>query len=458
MGSPITFSGFNKIDFNLILNSIIEQERAPIRALEAQQRSLQVQNSSFGTLASKLGALETAAGDLADSETFGGRTVTNSSSTNLTVAATASAALGTYDIKVNELARAQVTGSTSAHADADTTVVATGGTLTIGGVAVTISNSVTLEGLAAAINSKDGIGVTATIVSPAAGSYQIVLTGKNTGATNSFTIQNALAGGSGITFLDTNDDGSSGDSEADNAVNATDAEVVVNNITVTSESNTIDTAIAGATITLLKKDPATTVTVTIGSDLESTKGYIQSLVTAYNELVNFAKQQTSAASRGETTSIGRDPLLRGLESTLSSVLSAEYEVGGTFTSLSEVGLGFSVTGELTFDSAVFDAAATTSTSNISALFTGGGGVTGAFAALQDSIKDYTDAGGLIPDLKERLTKQLAALGNRIDDFEQRLSTRRNALQQEFIATDLAITRMNSQLASLQGLGSQFRLF
>ena len=94
MGSPITFSGFNKIDFGLILNSIIEQESAPIRALQEQQRSLQVQSSTFSLLASKLGALGTAAGDLSNANTFGGRSVSNTSSTTLTVSATSSAALG----------------------------------------------------------------------------------------------------------------------------------------------------------------------------------------------------------------------------------------------------------------------------------------------------------------------------------------------------------------------------
>jgi len=60
MGSPITLSGFNSIDFNLILNTIMQQERQPVVALEAQKKSLDAQKSTFGSLASKLGALESA--------------------------------------------------------------------------------------------------------------------------------------------------------------------------------------------------------------------------------------------------------------------------------------------------------------------------------------------------------------------------------------------------------------
>ena len=36
MSSPITFSGFNSIDFNQILNAIMTAERAPMTALETQ--------------------------------------------------------------------------------------------------------------------------------------------------------------------------------------------------------------------------------------------------------------------------------------------------------------------------------------------------------------------------------------------------------------------------------------
>jgi len=34
MGSPITFSGFNNIDFGSVLNAIIQQERQPIACFE----------------------------------------------------------------------------------------------------------------------------------------------------------------------------------------------------------------------------------------------------------------------------------------------------------------------------------------------------------------------------------------------------------------------------------------
>src|SRR5881397_3728410 len=108
MGSPITLSGFNKIDFNMILSAVMEQERAPIRMLEAQKKTYETQNTAFGTFAGKL-------------------------------------------------AKAQVTTSTSTYASLDD-VVATAGTLSLlksgnPPVDIVITGSMSVKQLADAINA-----------------------------------------------------------------------------------------------------------------------------------------------------------------------------------------------------------------------------------------------------------------------------------------------------------------
>ena len=459
MGSPITFSGFNNIDFGVILNAIMEQERVPLASLERQQTSLNQRSSTFGTLATKLSTLETAAANLNTASAFGQRAVTNTAATAVTVAATDTTPLGTYDIVVQELARAQVTGSNSAHSDENTTVVASGGSLTIGGTAVTITGDVTLEGLRDAINATSGIGVTASIVTPTVGSYQLVLTGTSTGSANAFTITNALTGGAApVTFIDTDMDGESGDSAADNATQATDAQATINNITVSSATNTLASAIPGATVTLIKKDPATTVTVGVSQDVEDTKSRITSFVDAYNDLLGFFNSQAQSAIGGDQASIGRDGLVRALRVSLASTLSAQYAVGGSYSALGEVGIGFEVDGTLSFDASLFDAAVESGTTDVQKLFVGSGGTDGVFKTLASSVEEYTQSGGLIPDAQTRLGDQVTALTSRIAAFEERLAIRRLSLQQEFSAADAAMKQLNNQAGQLGQLGSQYRLF
>jgi flagellar hook-associated protein 2 len=457
VGSPVTFSGFNQIDFRLILNAIMEAERAPLRTLENRQRALETQNTAFGTLATRLAALENAAASLASSTGVGGRTVASSDAAAVGVSATSTAALGVYDVVVQELARAQVTATTSAHADRDTTVVAGGGTLVIGGSTVTITGDVTLDGLAAAINAA-GTDVTATVVKSSGGNYKMVLTGKDTGAAAAITIQNNLTGGSGVAFNDDDSDGLSGDSAADNAVSATDAQLLVNNVTVTGSTNVIEDAIAGVTLTALKKDPAATITVTVTKDPEVLKTSVRSFIGAYNDLVTFADAQSTGASTVDTGQIGRDPLLRGLMRELSRVLNEIRDVGGAYGTLAEIGIGFTQTGELELDEVVFDEAVEDAEADVTALFAGGNGVDGVFEAIDTSLGTYTQAGGLLADARDRLTDEVAAIKDRIALMEERLAVRRAALQEEFIAADLAISRLNDQMASLSALGSQYRRF
>ncbi len=78
MGSPISFSGFNNIDFNLILNAIMGQERIPVTLLENNLRNLEGQDAEYGLLATKLAEVETAAKKLSTTDGFSARTLTNS--------------------------------------------------------------------------------------------------------------------------------------------------------------------------------------------------------------------------------------------------------------------------------------------------------------------------------------------------------------------------------------------
>ncbi len=445
MGSPISFSGFNNIDFNLILNAIMDQERQPVVALQANVFSLEGQDAQYSSLAAKLADVESAAEKLAVTTGFSARTLTNSDTSILTASSSDTTPIGAYDIVVSNLARAQVTASSSTYADSDTTVVADGGTLTIGGVAVTISGSTTLQGLADAINGTTNIPVTASVVASAPGSYQLVLTGNSTGLSNAFAITNGLTGGAGVTF-------------GANAVGASDAALTVNNISITSAGNTIAGAIPDTTLTLLKEDPATTVTISVSRDSSAVKTLVDEFITAYNGLTDYLDEQFAASAEGNSTAIGRDGLVRGLRSSMRQTLSQAFSVGGSFSYLAEVGIGSDAAGDLTLDASLFDNALEDSLTDLQSLFVGGGGNNGAFVDFEGVIEAYTEAGGLVPSVQARLDDQVQKLNDQIFDFEEQLAVRRASLEAEFIAADLAIAALNSQLDSLAGLGNQYRLF
>jgi flagellar hook-associated protein 2 len=441
MSSPITLSGFNNIDFNVVLNAIMQQERVPVTQLETQKKALEAQKSEFGTLASKLAALESAAEDLAAAQSLDATTATVSDTTRLTASSTGTAPEGTYEVLVQQLARAQVSTTTNTYADKDTTIVATGGKLVIGGKTVTVTGNVTLQQLADAINATADMPVAASVVKDVSG-YRLMLTGRKTGAANAYTIDNSLTGAN-KPRLST--------SQA-----ATDARVTINGVTATSASNSFQGVVPGLDFTALKADAANTVVITITASTDSVQALVEKLVTAFNDISTYLTTQSSAAAHSDSNSIGRDPMVRGLRRTLASVLNSAY--GGSYGALARVGLEFTRTGQLEFDATAFAAAMQSDKEGVRTLFRGSDGTGGAFGSLVSTIAQYTDAGGLVPSATSRLDAQVTSITKRIAEMEERLAIRRAALQREFAAADQAIAQLNSQANSLSQLSGQYKLY
>lgn len=445
MGSPITLSGFNSIDFNQVLEAVMLQERAPLTRLETQKKTLETQNTAFSTLAGKLSTLESAIEALGKADSLA-LLKASSSDQGVGVSATGGTIAGTYDVLVKSLAVSQVSSSQTTYA-ATTDVVATGGKLTLtsadgDSVEIAISGSTTLAQLAAAINSRDDSPAAASVVQTSPGAYRLVLTGKETGTTNAFTVTDELTGGTGPALAETR--------AASNAL------LEVNGLTVTSASNTVADVIPGASLSLVKADDTNPVTVRLTRDTTGAADLVKKFITAYNDLVTFARDQNTAAIAGKA-SIGRDPLLRGLRDALRNAIGDEY-AGGTQTRLAAIGIGFDMTGKMVLDAERFEKALEASPSDVQQLLSGTDGKGGAFGALGKVVDEYTQSGGLIGSTRTRIDQQIRDLNRRMDTVSAQLEVRRASLQREYIAADLAMTRLKSQSASLSSIGGGYRLF
>lgn len=434
MGSPVTLSGFNNIDFNMILEAIMQQESQPLQMLADRQAALKARVNSINQLATRLSALESASNALSGTDGVAAYSATSSNTSSVEVSAGSEAMPGRYEVVVSQLARAQVTASTTSAPDANTTIVATGGTLTIGGHAVTLSGPVTLSQLAEAINQDSEPPARAAVVQTAPGIYQLVLSGKSTGADNAFTVENNLTGGTGVAF-------------GANAVEASNAQLTVNNVAVTSASNTLEDVIPGATVRLLRQDPAATVAVDIASDPSALKTKVERFVTAYNDLLKFASDQNALS--GEA-SIGRDPLLRELRGSLRNALTASYTNSGPLRHLSEIGVELQQNGQLQINQARFSAAMADGFDNVAALV---GGTGGTFAAMGVLVERYTESDGLLSDARNMTNDRLGRLDDQVASMQDRLAIRRAALQKEFIAADQAMSMLKSQSSSLSAFGA-----
>ena len=451
MGSPITFSGFNSIDFNLVLNSVMASAAQPLTALQNRQSAVQSQIANLATLTSKASAVQSAAAALSTTSTLASFSATSTNSANVAVATTSGGVAGHYDVIVNELAHAQVMASASSAPDANTTAVATGGSMTINGQIVAVTQPATLQQLADAINAKDGIGVTASVIQAGANSFRLVLTANSSGTASAFTVTNALLDGvnpSSVSFTDTDADGVSGDSDLDNAVKATDASVLINNILVTSASNTLTSVIAGATLTVLKKDTGTTIGIDLAADTSALRTRLNTFVAAFNSLAAFTAAQKTAAGNGDPTSIGRDPLIAQLRTSLRSSLNSEYDAGGAFTYLSQIGVEFTQSGTLQVNNALFASVTQDGGTKLAKLLVGTTETPGAFASINTLMTQYTQTSGLLAASQALRASQVTRLTDQIGKMQDRLALQRASLQREFAAADAAMTSLKNQSSAL----------
>ena len=151
--------------------------------------------------------------------------------------------------------------------------------------------------------------------------------------------------------------------------------------------------------------------------------------------------------------------MRGLRSQLARVLNTEQAVGGTFTAISQVGLSFVAHGQLEFNETEFDTRDQHRFGQRRAAVQGRRRARSACSTRCSRRSSRTPrARACVPTAQTRLDEQLTKIADRIDEFERRLAIRREALQKEFTAADLAISQLKNssgQLSSLSASQSAF---
>ena len=121
--SGITFSGFNSIDFSVVINALMTQAAQPLTELANRQTALKSQLSSFSQLSAKLANVQLASESLSSSTALASYSSTVSDSSVFSASTTENSAAGHYDVVVQELARSQVTASATSSPDSNTTTV-----------------------------------------------------------------------------------------------------------------------------------------------------------------------------------------------------------------------------------------------------------------------------------------------------------------------------------------------
>ena len=429
------------MDINGIVTALVQAESSgKIAKFDVNEGKLNAQISGIGSLKSSLSDFQDKLKALGKPETFGSQKVSTSTKDYLTATVDETAVSGKYQVKVEQLAQSQKIGSAVV---ADKTSPIGEGSLTIGVGSddtfdIDVSATDSLTDIMDKINNADNnTDVTATIINGELGP-QLVLGSKKTGEDNVISVTATDIGGTGLTDTFTM-------TELTAAKNAI---AYIDGVKVVSQSNDIDEAITGVSLSLSDADIDKTTTITVSKDTAKTKSAINGFVESYNTLMTTIQDLTRYDPETEQAGILQgDSLPRSLQSQLRGMLSSGYDTTSDGSlMLTNLGIKTTKEGLLEVDSDKLTEAIENDSGSITEMFTTeGSGLAGKMDTLVDS---YLKSGGVIAGRDETLNSQLS----RLDDSRTQLDTRMNAyrerLLKQFNAMDLVVANLNSQSSML----------
>jgi len=461
----ITASGLmSGLDTDSLISDMMAIEQRPIQILQRKEAKYQAQISALGNLKSGLSQLQGATEALRDASDFLSFSATSSNQETLSVSAADTAAPGSYNVEVTQLAQAQQVRS-AGFSGSDATVGTGTLTLQVGAedsVEIAIdAESNTLAGIAAAINEAEA-GVTAGVVDDGNGNAYLTLLSQETGADNTISLTVADDDGnnddaSGLSGLYT-DPAAHTLTETQAALNA---QLTVNGIAVERSGNTIDDLLDGVTLTLNQEDPGNPVTVEVAKDNSTAVKKVQSFVDKYNSLIGTLDElQSYDSETGKTGLLLGDSTTSMIRSRLRGFLSFQVEgIADKVNGLSRLGIQVDRNGELSLDSGTLTTALEEHYDDVVNFFTQDKeGSEGLAVRMYDTLDNYVKSTGMLASKKDGLQAsiddiqdQVHAMGRRLEQREANLRSQFQALESLLAEYQTTENLLNQQINNLNNL-------
>lgn len=452
----------SNLDLGSLLDSLKSSEQQRLKPLEAQKSSYTSKLSAYGILTGAVTDLQSAADKLNDASLYAS-TKASVSGEAVSAQTDDNAIPGNYEIKVSQLARAQ--SLIAAPVAKDDEAIGKGGSITIAvgdDDPVTIDLSAqdsSLKGIRDAINNSDA-DVSASIINDGSDTpYRLVLSANESGEDHQITITASDAEGADGTplsdFLDYDSATASG--AMIETVAAQDAELSVNGVDITRDSNTVSGAIQGVTLSLSAiTDSANEVSVT--RDTGTIKNAVKGFVSAYNSYQDRADKLTAFDSDENSKSgiLLGDSTARSVASRLRSALNTPV-AGNDLSALSDIGISLQIDGTLELDEDKLDTALAKDPRGVARLFTGqadGSDDDGVAGHVSAAIAQMTDQYGLLTSASDGIQNSIDNVNDRMDRVQDSIDHTMERYRQQFIQLDSLMSDLNSTKSYLSTQLSQ----
>ncbi|NBQ35932.1 MAG: hypothetical protein EBU16_05430, partial [Actinobacteria bacterium] len=446
-----------------IVEQLMSVENRPLDRIKSQIEKKKLVISDLGTIRSKVATFQDALKVLENPTNFNNSSASSSDSTVVSATANNAAVKGNHSVTVTTLATATrntisgyASSTASATVDAGTGFAITVAGITydtkgnktqsVAGVPTTTANAVTVLGANPTItdlkNWINGLGadVSASVTqTTSSANWVLMIQGTKTGSANAVSFTGLTGLTAPATLTNTPD------------TVAADASFTVNGTNFSRASNTVTDVIDGITLNLNKASgTAQTISVTRGNDISSET--INTLVAAYNDVMNTYKTMTANSSNSD-----KPGNFANAPSTLSFINQIKegfargisYVSNGTrqTMSLSAMGIDLQLDGTAKFNSTSFASASAAGLRDILA-----SGVTTGYVSGTSNLNTFINAqvktGGLLSSQINSETDAVRTLTKRQDDIQIRLNSIQNNLIAQYSALNALLFQLSSTSNSL----------
>jgi flagellar hook-associated protein 2 len=433
--SPISFSGLaSGLDTASIVKQLVSVESQPITRMQKQQTDIDAKSKKLTTLQGNLDDLRNAALGLDTRSEALPTQATSSNSAVVSATATGGASLGSYQLKVTQLASAARVYSNSFSASDVAGLFGTGTmSMAIGGqnYPITLDGTDTLASVVSKIQAS-GAPVSAGLLFDGTG-YRLAISGNASGAANALTIDEG-----GLTLGVSN--------PANVASKGLDAKFDIDGIHVTRSSNVVADALTGVTLQL-KGLSATGATehVDVGNDPSALVANVKKLVDAYNKVNTFISGEEDWSGQAkDATSLNGDSTLRSVQGQLhSAILSPIAGTAGKYTTLASLGISMQKDGSLALDESKLQTALGADPEAVATVLGHKG--TGAMTVIAQAADYFSDTStGVLTQRLASMTKQRRALDDSIAQMQTRIDQYQTLLQAQFATLETTMSALKSQ--------------
>ena len=419
-------------DYQEILSLYYKSQSLPVQLLQQSESVLLERESALKELKQEIDSLYDAFNSLTSTTVLESKRVSVSEPEVLQaeVVDPLKALEGSYQVNVSKLAKNDVWLSLAGVSELSQSVASTSGQITVkygGEVVATVDYDVdvddstypsTLTEVVNAINSVQD-KVKASIIYDGS-SYRLLLSGRDTGKDNLVEVEETGSG-------DLLDKLEIGASYSDSHVQtAQDAELEIFGAQITSSTNTFDGAVPGLRLTVSSLGSST---VTVEPDYEPLKEALNSLINAYNKVVDFINEKA-----------GKDGILSG-DNTVYTVRSAILSRLQPLFNLSLLEVDKD-TGHVSVDATKLSELLSSSPQELE----------GAISKLKASLGDYLlfliSPDSPIENEIESLDKEKDRIEGRIDELNKSINEQMEIFKKQLIQVQLLQAKMEEIRAKL----------